>query len=300
MRFFEHTLFSGLKMILLEEMTFRWLEKFGVGGKEPEKNVPAGFAGSEKELEHSEEKRYASPPEIKSPDEEILISRRETKVKSLEGGTTHPLFVELKDDGKGVFKEAAWERERAVYLIDRFLGLELVPPTVVRQVNGILGSLQRFIPDATLGGNKDMETHLAACKTDMIKLWLLDIIIDNGDRNYANFLIKNSKVYAIDNGYSLNYGNKKDSLCYADFEKRISLYCGYKRFPGENLPVKLAGQMKKFLENTAGQKILQELLAELIGEDNARACLKRIVFVTKMIAEKGAVGSAGEDYLAID
>ena len=72
-----------------------------------------------------------------SPEEEVLTSREKTKSSELSGGCNKTIFVELKDDGAGVFKpkdgekkgirygvEAGtyYKRERAAYLVDRFLG----------------------------------------------------------------------------------------------------------------------------------------------------------------------------------
>lgn len=65
--------------------------------------------------------------------------------KLLGGIVGSARFVELKDDGSAVYKphdthegEKRIElinKERAAYLIDRFLGFNFVPPTVVRELN---------------------------------------------------------------------------------------------------------------------------------------------------------------------
>ncbi|OGN08397.1 MAG: hypothetical protein A3J46_06735 [Candidatus Yanofskybacteria bacterium RIFCSPHIGHO2_02_FULL_41_11] len=71
--------------------------------------------------------RHESPPRAKSPKEDILASREKTSSWKIGRGVTDSSFVELKDDGKGVFKTDGYENERAAYLIDRFLGINLTP-----------------------------------------------------------------------------------------------------------------------------------------------------------------------------
>lgn len=73
-------------------------------------------------------KKPESPPRIRSPKEDILTSREKTSSKKIGRGITDSSFVELKDDGKGVFKIEGYQNERAAYLIDRFLSLNLTPP----------------------------------------------------------------------------------------------------------------------------------------------------------------------------
>ena len=73
-------------------------------------------------------RRPESPTGIKSPKEEVLATREKISSKKIGLGVTDSSFVELKDDGKGVFKTELYTNERAAYLIDRFLGINLTPP----------------------------------------------------------------------------------------------------------------------------------------------------------------------------
>lgn len=82
-------------------------------------------------IETSPKRRLESPPEIRSPKEEVLASREKLSSKKIGRGVTDSSFVELKDDGKGVFKTSGYPNERAAYLIDRFLGINLTPPQLL-------------------------------------------------------------------------------------------------------------------------------------------------------------------------
>jgi hypothetical protein len=80
--------------------------------------------------------------------EENLIERKEVEERrNIKGGSNSPEFIKLKDDGSVVFKSKEKERsglsenvksgtyyhrERASYIVDRFLGLDMVPPTTIK------------------------------------------------------------------------------------------------------------------------------------------------------------------------
>lgn len=106
----------------------------------------------EREIEEGKEPAEEKRPPIRreslgltprTPEEEILETRERSSSKPLQGGANKNLFIELKDDGAGVFKPKSGEaenlkqgleqgtyykRERAAYLVDRFLGFGLTPP----------------------------------------------------------------------------------------------------------------------------------------------------------------------------
>ena len=73
-------------------------------------------------------RRQESPVDFRSPKEEVLASREKISSNKIGMGVTDSSFVELKDDGKGVFKTEGYKTERAAYLVDRFLGINLTPP----------------------------------------------------------------------------------------------------------------------------------------------------------------------------
>ena len=232
---------------------------------------------SEKREEVSEiEKREKT---LESPEEAVLRSRKESSTRKIERGICGVIFVELKDDGQGIFKEEGCQRERAAYLIDRFLGLDMVPPTVIRQLRNRTGSMQKFIPDAKTGGEVGKKELLEKYRDDLMKMWILDLIIDNHDRHPANFLVKDGRIYAIDHHLILSsFDLAPDPL--------ESPTWGYESFWDEELPVALVDKFKQFLERSNEQALLEELLGEVIGEGVAKIALQRIKNLGSVIIEQ--------------
>ena len=237
----------------------------------------------------SDQARPESPPRVKSPKEEVLTSREKTSSRKIGRGVTDSSFVELKDDGKGIFKTEGYENERGAYLIDRFLGFNLTPPTAIRVLDGEMGSMQEFIPDAaTFYELVDSQPRVSVDninekhKLDFMKMWIFDIIIGNNDRHDGNFLIQGDILYAIDHGRSLQY-NRDEFLEYIDLGK------GYKKFFDQEIPVELIEGIKFFLSRPEEQEILEDLLAEIFNRKYASACLKRIRTIGEMLIRDGKV-----------
>lgn len=217
-----------------------------------------------------------------SKEEEILSSREVAKKgESLGGGIGSARFIQLKDDGGAVFKpHSQYEREkamvyigneRAAYLVDRFLGFNFVPPTVIRNIDDETGSLQEFM-DAKTAFEVKGET---IPPEELLKLYIFDELIRNNDRREDNWLIKGGKIYAIDHGLSF----------YLD-EVRYSEVWSVKDKP---IPANLRQSFKRFIEWPEGIELLRELLAELLGPEIADAYIKRIRAFIKAIDDKGFI-----------
>lgn len=234
----------------------------------------------------------------KTSEEQILENYEKKETKPLNSGANTTVFVELKDDGSGVFKPKNGEkadlrdhikagtyfnRERAAYLVDRFLGFNLVPPTVIREIDGEIGSLQQFVPDSkTIYEIPKDELVKGTLQQELKKLWIFDYIIYNSDRHSGNFLIKpaEERIYAIDNG--LSFGDQ-----YTIF---------YKEFWGNPIPSEVAEGIEKFLSWKEGRKIFEDLLRELLRPDEVEACMRRIENISRIIKEHGNIpGSAREE-----
>lgn len=229
-------------------------------------------------------KKHESPPRVKSPKEDILTSREKTTSEKIGRGVTNSSFVELKDDGKGVFKTEFYQNERAAYLIDRFLGFNLIPPTAVRVLDGEVGSMQEFIPDAaTYNELEDDQADITKKhESDLMKMWIFDIIIGNFDRHGGNFLIQGNNLYAIDHGHSLEHNGPY-------FLEKITLDTSYWQFFDKELPQEMIESIKNFLERPEEQQILEELLVELFDQQYASACLKRIKIIGEMLVKNGRI-----------
>lgn len=229
---------------------------------------------------------------LKTPVEKILESREKNKSESLGGGCNETVLVNFRDDGSGVFKPKSGElanlrtevktgtfykRERAAYLIDKFLGFDLVPPTVIRKIDKEIGSVQQFIKKAKTYTELNSKKRKKIKNEEMMKLWLFDFIIWNSDRSSNNFMIREDKIYAIDNG--LSFG--KDSL---------NIFESF--FPDGQIPETIIKKFKEFFAWDQGEKILGDLLSELLDKKEVDACLKRIKLAGKYMNNPVEIPSA--------
>lgn len=223
-------------------------------------------------------------PYARTPEEITLESRGEKKKRKLRGDRANEVsIVALKDDGSGIFKpekgeapgfrraiEAGtyYKRERAAYLVDKLLDFGLVPPTVIRDIDGDIGSFQQFIPGAKAGWEVDSkELQSPELRPELVKLWIFDHIIFNSDRHDGNFLVKESQVAAIDHG--LAFGNSR--------------LLTYENYVGEPIPQEVIDKINNFLERQDLQDILRDLLLELLSQDEVDAFFVRVKRIADFI-----------------
>lgn len=92
--------------------------------------------------------------------------------------------------------------ERWAYLLDRLLGLNVVPPTVIRMIDGKLSSVQYWIHN---GNMTSLDFRNGGYHRAPAELYLLDFLIMNADRHAANSLHRfGQKWVAIDNAHGLS------------------------------------------------------------------------------------------------
>ena len=152
--------------------------------------------------------------------EQFLRTADIVAIEDVGEGVTEPLHVELEQDGikiAAIFKDVnfrekrkgrriekigdRWHYEVAAYGIDRLLGLELVPVTVARTIDGKEGSLQLWVKglvnqieileqDLEVGGWCPMGRQ-----QELIKVF--DALIYNQDRTQQNMTYNNRYWRAI-------------------------------------------------------------------------------------------------------
>jgi Phosphatidylinositol 3- and 4-kinase len=229
-----------------------------------------------------------------NPREDELFSRDILEVSVLGGGCNEVYIAKLKDDGSGIFKPkkgenpgcgkygievgSLYKRERAAYLVDHYLDLDLVPPTVIREINDDEGSFQDFIFDAST----PLEVNPWKPKPDeleiekqLYKLWVFDYIIWNSDRREDNVLIKNDKVYAIDHG--LSFGAK---------------YFGpYEQYFDKSAPTDLIEKLDNFNRDSVRESALSESLNKLLSGKEVQDCMSRIENITGVLKEEGKINN---------
>ena len=151
---------------------------------------------------------------VLSTKELALLKSPAVSVEKITGGGINPSYtVTLKNGYKGVFKPcrdtvnktAGCLNEVLAYKIDKKLGLNLVPETIVKpvKVNGktVSGSFQKKIADAE---EISFSKHLPR-ERDFVKQQVFDKVIGNIDRHNGNYLITNGrKLISIDHGLAFH------------------------------------------------------------------------------------------------
>lgn len=156
--------------------------------------------------------------------EEFLSSATIVSVEEVGAGSTRPLRVTLAENGRrgeAIFKSVetvvpcraggeasgcrdSFRHEVAAYRVDRVLGLDTVPPTVVREVDGQVGSLQLWVEGAVNENTRRDEGLQPPDPTDFAhqfrRVHLFDRLILNLGRNGSGVLITTSdwKLHLID------------------------------------------------------------------------------------------------------
>ena len=176
----------------------------------------------------------------KLTDEEIEKILREGEIVSIEDvgqGVTKPQKVTVKHgefEISGLFKTEStdikgrgrndqrrlmaiadrWQYEVAAYRIDKMIGLNLVPVTVERTINGKQGSLQFWIDNLVSELDRETKSLSASGWCPLGEQWplmfIFDALIYNDDRTKQNmtysgddwmmFLIDNSRAFRTDRG----------------------------------------------------------------------------------------------------
>lgn len=245
----------------------------------------------DKKFEESQLKKSIEQTEFHyketAKEKELLNSEIESSHELRGAWSSKIIFVKLKDNGKGIFKPKSGEsyilqdavkegflytRERAAYLVDRFLGFDLVPPTVIREINRETGSFQEFVEDTKKSYDiKDQP------KTEMKKLWIFDLIIWNSDRYDKNLLFdkKGKRVYAIDNNFSFG-GDRSHPYEYEQFFRKP-------------IPSEIKDKLNNLFYSDNKKNVLKDLLEELLPKKQIEALFNRLESITNLINEKGSI-----------
>lgn len=158
-------------------------------------------------------------------------------------------------------------REVAAFEVDRLLGWDLVPLTVLRDdaPHGV-GSLQRYVPhDPAEHYFTLLEEGRDAIVAQLQRMVLLDLIIDNADRKGGHVLLEGDRVRLVDHGVSFNIEPKVRTVAW--------------HFAGEPVPASdrqavasLAGRLHAGIATPALEPLLfPDELARLIERVDAVA-----------------------------
>lgn len=154
--------------------------------------------------------------------EQTLSTSAVSMMKRLGGGVTDSQIVTFANGDRAVFKPplntvirgnipvggdifreaAAWELAKLTKMTD------LVPPTILRTINGKRGSLQAFVKGAKVAHDV-ADARKFDGEKDLRRSAIFDLMVGNTDRHAGNWMITESsgKLALIDNG--LAFPNQK-------------------------------------------------------------------------------------------
>lgn len=193
-------------------------------------------------------------------------------------GPDSVVFKDLHDSRRGLqpkvggFQEMSfsdsYRYERAAYLLDRQLGLNLVPVAVIRTVKGTTGALVAWIPNTTHENQMTQPPtgpQLAELAQRKAFMRLFDALILNVDRRQENWLVDKDtwELYLIDHSRAFR-DRRQLSPEFNDQRARLT---------------KAAYDRLTALEETA----LTELLGDLLSRLQIRALLARRDLIVEKI-----------------
>ena len=144
------------------------------------------------------------------------ITHPELLTLRLGGVQLRAIFKTVNEETRGLSRTNVAEQhftdryvyELAAYRLDRLFRIDLVPPTIVREIEGKRGSVQYWIEDAISVGKAIADGHqpkdAARFRRNKISMNVLDALIHNIDRQPTNVLVTpaDDGFYLIDHSRS--------------------------------------------------------------------------------------------------
>ena len=154
-----------------------------------------------------------------------------------------------------------YRRECAAYVLSRMLGWLLVPPTVQREGELGVGSLQLYVPSV------DQSHYFALREThgpELFRMAVFDVVANNADRKGGHcFEARSGGIWGIDHGLTFN----------AAYKLRTVIW----EFAGQKIAGPLLQDVRRLagLLNTPASDAVAELAA-LIAPEEATALARRV------------------------
>jgi hypothetical protein len=158
--------------------------------------------------------------------EEFLETAEIISVEDVGSGRNQPRRVTLRMGARthrGIWKpiqrgrqEWGWESyqaEVAAYELDRLLALNMVPPTVVREIDEEMGSLQLWVEGCRLYEEvQDQVPQDDNWNRQISRMRLFDSLIGNGDRGPRDFLVDGAwNIVLVDHSQAFQSSEVLDS-----------------------------------------------------------------------------------------
>jgi len=231
--------------------------------------------------------------------ERYLLKAKITGHKRIGEGVTKPRLLQLELDGKilkGCWKNPTgsdrgyredWEYEIAAYNLDKYLKVNMVPPTVERRFRGRSGSLQLWIPDLTSelkirkGGLSVPEEYRDHLDKMLCLARAFDSLIGNIDRTQQNQnYTPDWRLILIDHSRAFRYKQFYiEQLLYGKNGMRKGLLF-------DRLPRIFVDRVR-----TLDEPLLRKIAGPYLNGDEIRGVLKRKILllqeIDELIAERG-------------
>ena len=212
-----------------------------------------------------------------------LVSTLTSAPLSIHGrivnASNHTMLVEAATGGSvdgvlAVYKPRAGERplwdfpfgslhrrEVAAYEVSRYLGWEVVPPTVLRDGPLGIGSVQLFIdhdPRVHYFVLADDEVHDVA----LARMATFDLVVNNADRKGGHVLLApDGHIWGCDHGLSFHVEPKLRTVIWD--------------FGGTPVPDEWCADLRRMTEDLRAGGVLHQALRDLIDDDEVRMLARR-------------------------
>ncbi len=165
----------------------------------------------------------------------------------------HEQGVQKAGEGAPLINPGA---EVAASKLSRLFGLNLVPMTLRRSLNGVAGTLQVFVEGARLD-EASVPTGQEGLMRSLADLSVFDYIIHNGKRGQDTRVVNTSGVWAIENGSFFHFNQRPGSQPAA---RDLNLSQVSLAFHG-NLKATTPGLIRKVLQGELSPSAIDELIA---------------------------------------
>ncbi len=210
-----------------------------------------------------------------------------------DGVTNDAIWKDVEGRAKGFME--SWKWEIAAYRLDKYLGLNMVPPTVEKRFQGNRGSCQLWIT-SMMSLKKKFEENI---KTPPVKVFYwnrafylqraFDNLIANEDRHQNQYLITEDwRMILIDHSRSFRTAKK--------FTKKLIYDEKYKEGPTfimKELPRAFYEKIKSL-----NAEVIKGVVGEYLTDDEIEAMLIRKDLIVKWIEDH--IKNLGEDKVLYD
>jgi len=244
-------------------------------------------------------RKYLSPAEQKLITDLKDIEITKDSFHPLDEGNSNFNFIaELEDNRQAILKIQNREKslsketnvaeiEEAAYLINKILGINLIPLTIARKIEPSLLGLseddpidpeEKAVISLYIDNSETMpESQLELGDEQQTIIAVLDYILKNWDRHDENILINNeSEIFAIDNENSFTDTGIKATN---SIEEELEILVGKK------FPTSLQKAFATF--NAEKEDDIRTVLGNVIDENSIDSCVFRIRQMQKLIKETG-------------